>query len=537
MTRLCFQLTTREPLIISQNTASTLTHLSLPFIPGSVLQGAIATRLLPVLSADEQDALLYSGQCRIFSAYPLQQGQIVLPMPASWQQCKGDESDTVINLAAAAFSPSSGRRYRPCSSNFISDTCVDVTVPMTLTTRTAIDRQTARAADGQIYNYTAIRAGQTFGVIIECTHPSLAERLRHELGGEWLLGRARSSEFGRVVLTPARLTTTWPAPAEASTLVIWCLSDLLCRDRQGLPTLAPEADRLHPALSGTLCPQRSVIRERRVRPFNRARGGPDSEQIRIAAGSVLVYTLTSPASAALLLQIEQQGAGDAREQGLGWLAINPPWSQQREPCAPYFDALTVSVDPVVQPESGHQSGSAPPPASRLTAWLQQRHRHQQHDTDQQAEIWRLLACIVQDYQALRRYANAAPQQAIGPNRHQWRQLEQVLRSPDPARWVEQAFTDAHAPCRERAQSPWGEQVLIGGQLLSLSQRLQNHLADKPIALLRQLLEVVCAYDLSLPAGLNACEALRRANDPSLSQPPSEPPLPGQAPQDNQGAMQ
>ena len=126
---------------------------------------------------------------------------------------------------------------------------------------------------------------------------------------------------------------------------MWCLSDAQCFNQLGSPTFTPDANTLHPQLSGSLNAAKSFIRTRKVRRFNRARNGLDSEQQLIAAGSVLVYDLEQPASQETLQVLANQGIGVNRQQGLGWIQVNPAWSGHSQPQGRLFEPVTLAAAP------------------------------------------------------------------------------------------------------------------------------------------------------------------------------------------------
>ncbi|EKO3686112.1 hypothetical protein P0F07_000882 [Vibrio metschnikovii] len=521
--RIFYTLTTLEPVIISRSSATTQ-HQTLDHIPGSALLGAMASKLYPQLSTEKAFTLFHSGECRFSPAYPVvtntdnpQYGEIALPAPASWHTPKGDKRD-LTNHAARRFARNDLIQYQQIRQGFISSArtlqyAADIRTG--LTTRTALDSETQRAKEGQLFQYAFIQADQTFAGWVDCPEPALAILLQQTLHGEFVLGRSRNSEFGKVSLSLYQpQTQPQPAAVRGNELVIWCLSDMACLDTFGQPTLTPSAQDLHPELCGDLDPTRTFIRSRRVRRFNRARGGLNSEQLLIAAGSILTYQLQDTPTEQTLHALTEQGCGFAREQGLGWIMINPAWADQEKPGAgtnELFMPLTVTLP---QQTARHETKTDHTASSPLLTWVKSKQAKQTGTIKRKMRCQAMHQIIADAYQSLRRYHRTPPGYKAGPSSSQWRRLADLARSSHSDRvqqhgildWRRVAFEAESAICKTTNDpSGWGIEWPEGDRLVTFAQQFNTAITLHELDLddLRLLLEELCRYDLSTNEGLRA----------------------------------
>lgn len=534
--RIFYTLTTLEPVIISRSSATTQ-HQTLDHIPGSALLGAMASKLYPQLSTEDAFTLFHSGECRFSPAYPVvtgsdnpQHGEIALPTPASWHTPKGDKKD-LTNHAARCFARDELTQYQQIRQGFISSAralqyAADIRTG--LTARTALESETQRAKEGQLFQYAFIQAEQTFAGWVDCAEPALAALLQKTLHGEFVLGRSRNSEFGKVSLSVYQpqaqtQTQTQPTVAHGNELVIWCLSDVACLDAFGQPTLTPSAQDLHPELCGELDPTRTFIRSHRVRRFNRARGGLNSEQLLIAAGSVLTYQLQNTPTVQTLQDLTEQGCGFAREQGLGWIMINPAWADQATPGTGASELFTPFAVTLPQQTALHETPTNHATSSPLLAWVQSKQAKQTRTIERKLRCQAMHHHIADAYQSLRRYHRTPPAYQAGPSSSQWRRLADLARSSHAdlvhhdgiLDWRRAAFDTESAICKTTNDPMgWGIEWPEGEHLVTFAQQLDVAIKRNQLDLddLRLLLEELCRYDLSTDDGLRAYRKKYAANN-------------------------
>lgn len=500
--RIYYTLTLKDALVLSQSSATTNNHLCLDYIVGSAILGALAARLYDQVTEEQSWQLFHSGACQFSPAYPLKGGEIALPVPAAWHSIK-NQTRHYYNLAAATFMRDPAKQYQQYREGFITAGGEQVQPRQSLTSRTAIDADTQRALDGQLYSYAYLEPEQQFAGWIEAD-ASLLALLEPHLTGELRLGRARNGEFGRVNMAMTRPGSAPGVRNQGNRLVVWCLSDLELVDSFGMPTLSPTAGMLHPALTGQLDTARSFIRTHKVRRFNRARQGLDSEQYLISKGSVLTFDLTTPATDALLQTLVDKGAGLNRQQGLGWLAVNPDWASQPEPGpGQLFSPLQVAPpqDDAVVPYTD----------TRLLQWVKARLEIEQGAQHRERTVQSLLTRILDAYRQARSYHHLLPNYSAGPSSSQWRRIAEVVRKQNHTdKCLQVIFDGDSAICKATNDGlgwgiDWYDQRPV--TFAAFTRQLLTSQQGQPLEIttLRLLLERLCRYDLSTSEGLKQCQ--------------------------------
>lgn len=502
--RLFYTLTNLDPLVLSQTSATTNNHLGLDYIPGSAILGALATRFYTQGNSELGFELFQSGACQFGPAYPLYQHEdtdkteVALPIPSAWHTEK--HNDTILhNHIASDFLRDDNIQYTQCRSGFIAHNNQAVNLKKGLTTRTALDDSGQRAADGQLFTYTTLLPNQQFGGWIQATTEEQLTLLKELLTQELFLGRSRSSEFGRVRIAIPKQQPTLSTPQNlGDKLVIWCLNDVALLDHHGQPTLAPNASHIHPELEGELIPHATFIRHHKVRRFNRARGGFDTEQQLITRGSVLSFQLNAAVSQAVLKQIAHEGIGIQRQHGLGWVAVNPIWTEQTQPeQQALFEPLYLEP-PVTKAATRAEH-------SPLIKWVQQKEQTHIAEQEQQSFAYEKAQEIQQAYATARSYNNIAQSHQAGPSRSQWQRLNELIKS-QPENWNQHAFEGEAAICKAKNDElGWGLSWQSESKQINFSEFANELLAATTPANIRRLLEIICRFDLSTLAGLQALE--------------------------------
>lgn len=501
--RLYYHLTNIDPLVISQSAATTNNHKGLDYIPGSAMLGVFASCLYPKLTPEQSFALFQSGACQFGPAYPQVDGEIALPIPAAWHTEKLDSS-SLSNHSVENFQRDEQKQYKQCRSGFIAHKtmCKEdrislrfAEVKQLLTTRTALDDK-QRAKEGQLYTYATLAADQQFVGWIEADG-ELLKLLEPHINSEYFIGRSRFSEFGRVVLQQVGTSPSALAPFNLNkNLVIWCLSDTVFYNAQGLPTLTPAASDLHPALKGRLEFSRSFIRTHKTRRFNRARGGFDSEQQIVTKGSVLSFTLDTAASDEVLADMAQKGVGSQRQQGHGWVAVNPTWAAQVAPSSEALFSPFVVGSPVTKQASITATDAS------LIQWVSERLDRSEQVQKTKEKLSSIYVAIESAYQNMRHYNNIKPHHQAGPSRSQWRRLDELVKQ-NTSTWQEKAFEGDAAICKADNDSlGWGLDWQQGDTHTSFASYIQRLLGGLDYSAMRQLLEDICRYDLSTSRGLS-----------------------------------
>ncbi|MBB1420789.1 hypothetical protein H5200_02505 [Pseudoalteromonas sp. SG43-7] len=509
--RIYYSLTTLDPVIVSQSTATTNNHECLDYIPGSAILGALAARLYTQLDDTTSWQIFHSGGVKFGPCYPTIDQQQALPIPASWHFPKGQDPSKdqalnqvqIYNQASPHFVRQDQVQYKQCRDGYINAHTKKANIKQGMTVKTAIERQTGIAKESSLFSFAYLDAKQTFIGWIESDNPQQLAVIREQLKGQFTIGRSRNTEFGRVMINIIDQPSQSQPEVHIETLTIWCLSDCQCFNQQGLVTLTPDLTDLISTAQGTLNAQKSFIRSHRVRRFNQKRQGLDSEQLLIAKGSVLVYKLNKPLTVEQLSALQQQGMGINQQQGLGWISVNPTWANQQQlQQDAIFKAVTL---PNTQVENFNDE-----PTSVLTKWLAERYSQTQIEDNVQNTVQSLIAEIGLAYHNARHYNYIIDHYQAGPSVNQWRRISNQLRQANQD-WKNTLFEGDHCICKaNNDQLGWGIRWHNGKKMvdfaeffkLLLEENLTKNETDKQKAdIVLALVNRISRYDLSTLLGL------------------------------------
>ncbi|MDS4031992.1 MAG: hypothetical protein RKO66_18265 [Candidatus Contendobacter sp.] len=460
MPTLMLKLTLLDDVVASERPATEGGHTSLDYLPGAMLLGAAAARLYSKLSRGEAYTLFHSGRVRFGDGLPLANKAPGWPMPLCWHARKGEsptngqrlDAAKVRNLQCGRFPD--GAQPKQLREGHIRADGYRLTVRQTLRMKTAIDPDTGRVAESQLFGYEAIQAGQSFLTRIEADDDvpePLWANLTGVLGGsgELLLGRSRSTEFGRVraepldsSAAPAFLPVSGAASQEVT---LWCLADLALLDAWGQPTLAPSPQALGVS-RGRVDWERSFLRFRRYAPWNAYRCAYDLERQVIRRGSIITLTDVVPPLTDAERSRLTAGIGVHREAGLGQVSVDP---QLLAGPAPVF-AAPMTTQPTGTPV-------APGASHPLITWLTagQAGSATRSAAEQQARAQ--AKALAERYRLARAFIGLAANQPIGPSPAQWGSIYEQARTADDLVALRQAlFAGDNALCKPRGEG-WQDQ--------------------------------------------------------------------------------
>ncbi|WP_095499167.1 hypothetical protein [Paraferrimonas haliotis] len=499
--RAYFTLTTLDPVILSQSTATTNNHQCLDYIPGSAILGLAASKLYPTLPATESFELFHSGKVIFGCALPFENGSLHLPMPASWHFPKGKNAVQNQQLHSKVISNQASRnfvrgteQYKQCRTGYISAKGHIAEIKQGITTKTALENGSAK--DGSLFSYAYLEANQSFLGFIEA-EPAQLDTVKQTIAGTHYLGRSKASEFGRVAIEFISIDHQPQVKQSGNTLTLWLVSDAQVINAHGLATATPELADLIEGATGTLNHSSSFIRTHNASLFNQKRLGLDSELAMISKGSVLVYDEVQVTDQALQ-QISQTGVGLNRQLGLGQVIVNPAWSQSAQFAA---DAeLFVGVSHQLQ------SKAAPAqPSSQLAHFIQRQLNQAQLQQDQQQQVQQLITDIANWYKRARKFNLIYPAHSAGPSSSQWRRVMETLRY-NKTQWQQLLFDGENAICKAKNDPiGWGIKLPTGSEF---SYALQTRISNAEPAMLLLACERLTRYDLSEAKELKKlCEEL------------------------------
>ncbi|MEO3747198.1 RAMP superfamily CRISPR-associated protein [Plantactinospora sp. B5E13] len=305
-----------------------------PYVPGSVLRGALAAAWITEHGppghgnpATDEFRTLFDGHIRYGHLLP--DGSHRTPL--SVYRCKYPTSDachdTVVDQAfeTGDHCPACGMRLEQSRGD------LDVPGGLTRITRTSIDPTTGRAKDGELYANSALPAGTTLSGLIHGYHPWLAQPRTL-----WLGGRRTVGGQAELTTTPHHPPAAPPAPEPGQPLVVRLTSPAVFVDPAGRPRLEPE-----PTLD--LTPGATLLPGAWTRPvtwagWHAASRLPKPTDLCAEAGST--YRITGPPDilATLAERLGRDGIGLRRAEGFGSVTIaTGPWRPAHPPPQPETD--------------------------------------------------------------------------------------------------------------------------------------------------------------------------------------------------------
>jgi hypothetical protein len=479
-----------ENIIISERAATIGGHRSLDYLPGATLLGACASSLYKKISKTDAYTVFYSGKVRFGNALPLSDtNRLSYPMPLCWHEQKtGTKAiqrkkllpKNVLNYQIEQYPD--GVQPVQLRTGYIALDGSVVQPETKFEMKTAIDSNTGRANNGQLFGYSSIPKEINFEFYIEADEDEdvpaeLFQRVINNISGNLALGRSRSAEYGNVKITPTTWTEDYISTQQIENkkeITIWLLADLALLDKFGQPNLLPTTQDFG-LPNGKLNLKKSFIRSRHYAPFNGHYRRRESERTVLSMGSVLHFDLNEASK----IESKQTSIGLYRQAGLGKIWINPPIL---ETAKPKFETSTNSF----------KKKAPKQPDIPLAKWLQNKNGQNLQTQDIEKEAKRWLLELNRLYHSARLLSATPRGIRIGPSPTQWGRVLELTKTPNisNAAITQQLFIGERAVCKDSDQE-WTAEVYFKGTNINhfkqwLQQKIdQNKIADLP-ALLAQI---------------------------------------------------
>lgn len=353
MTAITFLLHTEQPILATSFQGDPNSDVSYPYIPGSMIRGALIGRYLKQNPSTNSDIvadetvrhLFFKEQTRYLNAYLIDRdsNQVrSLPTPRSWFQNKGEQAPMDIydlsGMELADLSQDVSAKKLPDGFCTVRDRSVTLyNEKRRINIHNQRDRRRGRATEetGEIFRYEALDKGQTFQAVVLCEDADATriENLLRQNENLWL-GGSQSAGYGHTKITeihPPR--ETWHEvgnPVEnrlnRNSLQITLLSDAIVQNEWGQYVvespiyLLAEALGLEEKLLRNKF-KKSYIGHTLIGGFNRKWGLPLPQVTALAAGSVFVFEKI-PLTFKQIADLEWHGIGERKIDGFGRVAVN-----------------------------------------------------------------------------------------------------------------------------------------------------------------------------------------------------------------------
>jgi len=345
MKTLVYRIELLEPTLVTALEGDPNSAVAFDYLPGSVLRGVLIERFIRQqrrgdpdfeLDAAEGDTrrVFFEPTTRYLNGYLVERNTRSLPIPLSFQSPKRQKFP-VRDLVYGAEDTNILWKGQSGFGVINSDTFTYAAPRRQITVHTQRDRVYGRplgGANGTVYQYEALAAGQTFEAAILCDEDGDADWLKALLDQqEGWIGGARTAGYGRVRFEVQHFSeeswrevnTQYPTQGP---LTLTLLSDAILRDANGC--YAADLISARTAIAQRLGVQpeslgkgSAYLATTQVGGFNRKWGLPLPQTSALAMGSVL--TFEHPGCPTDRLEaLEQAGIGERRTEGFGRIAIN-----------------------------------------------------------------------------------------------------------------------------------------------------------------------------------------------------------------------
>lgn len=334
MKTLVYRITLLEAGLFTALEGDPNSGVSFPYIPGSVLRGALIHKYRATNAfdpaADATRQLFFNGTTRFLNAYPVVHDALGEPTPKTWHHVKRQDSDATDATIHALDPKKQWNGYAAPFARKADNTATMIQPERQLTIHIQRPRIPGRPQrnDGAIFRYETLAPQQVFQAEIQCAD-SDENTLKGLLGGEISLGGSRTGAYGRanILLLDQQAPSETPSHSTDGKLRVIFTSDVLLRDACGQYTSDPKVVRAAIAKrlrvdESALGETNAFMRTRYVGGFNRTWGLPLPQMLAIEMGSVFEFAM--PPGEIDFAALETQGIGERRAEGFGRVARYQP---------------------------------------------------------------------------------------------------------------------------------------------------------------------------------------------------------------------
>lgn len=358
-----------EPVVIAARGEAGNQYDSLPYIPGNVLLGTLATMAAERRNLADPDeykkfvSLFLRGGVLFSTLYPAHHPKKnfiypAMPAPLALQTCsvvpfQGDQGGHGVYTAwdQSDKCPKCDSRLEPINGFMLLRRLPPHTFTpgQTPELHIHVDEKTGRVKSGQLYGYTVLNAGQYFVGELICFGEEAWNQLQEIAGISegapliWRMGKARRRGYGKVTAWLERRdngSLVWiQLPLEdrvkdvSQPITMTLLTDTIILNCWGQQVLGFTLDWLEEALGlGKIEILEAFTCARNIDGFNAWLGLPRWRDTALTAGSVVRFKLNSPPKdwKERLQKLEIEGIGVRRNEGFGRVAFNHPIYDNRE---------------------------------------------------------------------------------------------------------------------------------------------------------------------------------------------------------------
>lgn len=346
MIRRQYKCTLLSDVVISSSAATEGFQASLNYIPGSKFLGIVAKSLYgkKIKVATDLLNLFHNGHVRFGDAHPYIDEQRMEVLPYAWQFPKGKKAEGIYYQQHQA-------NFQDIKKELVKDSIQlkqargyyfqanrSLKLGQKFSIKSAYNRAERRSKDGQMFGYNALKSGTEWSFIIEMESDQYQEDIDMILGNkkEHRIGRSKTAQYGLIKIEFLKDLTKDKKETESDILAgeihVYAASNLCFYDESGQTTLKPSITDLLPLAPAAITEEdaiiweKSNIRSRTYRTWNKHRQNRDTDRMIIEKGSVFVLKTTQKINKSIF----DNGIGQHKSEGFGRVLVNPDFLQVNE---------------------------------------------------------------------------------------------------------------------------------------------------------------------------------------------------------------
>lgn len=340
-----YQCSLLTDVVITSSAGSEGYKESLDYIPGSKFLGIVANKLYDESNESKTLDLFHNGVVHFGDASIAIGKNDSFKIPFSWYHKKGKSLSESVYLhhLLSNEDKQNGEQLKQAREGYFSpDLKKYVVIEQDFAIKSAHDREMRKSKDSQMYGYYSLKKGSKWSFVVTDESGKYADEVKTILEGKHRVGRSRSAEYGLVEIEFVEECEV-PVNLEYKDELILYAQSNLCFYINGKSTAQPTSQQLIGIDSANILWEKSQVRSRNYKTWNRHRNNKDADRIIIEKGSVLVVHLKENLSS----EFFEKGIGSHKNEGFGDVLINPGFLASETSKLPY------SLTKVEQQYEGH----------------------------------------------------------------------------------------------------------------------------------------------------------------------------------------
>lgn len=313
-----YKCTLLTDVIITSEAATEGYSPSLDYIPGSKILGIVAGKLYDENNENKTLDLFHNGTVCYGDANLYISNSEYLATPFSWYIEKG--KSLLDDIYIHHLLQTSDKQLKQVRSGYYSsETNKTVKLEQAFSLKSAQDATTRRSEDGKMFGYHSLKAGSEWVFEISDQSGKYTEDIKNVIIGKHRVGRSRTAEFGLVEIEFLKEIKEKEKKVYSNEIVIYAKSNLCFLNEHGIYTAQPTAEQLCGDKGAKILWDKSQIRTRNYKTWNRKRNNKDADRVIIERGSVFVIKSSSDIDSSFY----ENGIGNHRAEGFGQVLVNP----------------------------------------------------------------------------------------------------------------------------------------------------------------------------------------------------------------------